>query len=107
MSELTIERKPDKDRFDAKDSAPGYIQPKLLKEVWFHTGTVSQACRAGADVKICYTGGSCEQMRNWLGGVLQKVDEASCFVAAEQCACNEAGSLVYDFLNSPFFSRVQ
>ena len=40
MSELTIERKSDKDRVDAKGSAPGYIQPKLLKEVWFHTGTV-------------------------------------------------------------------
>lgn len=30
MSGITLE----------KSNAPGYIQPKLLKELWFHTGTV-------------------------------------------------------------------
>ena len=40
MSELTIERELGEARIDEKDDAPGYIQPKLLKELWFHTGTV-------------------------------------------------------------------
>ena len=40
MSELTIERELGEERFDEKDDAPGYIQPKFLKELWFRTGTV-------------------------------------------------------------------
>jgi len=40
MSELTIECRSNNERFNEKGSAPGYIQPKRLKEIWFHTGTV-------------------------------------------------------------------
>ena len=35
----------DEERFDEKDDAPEYIQPKFLKELWFHTGTV---CNEGS-----------------------------------------------------------
>jgi MoaA/NifB/PqqE/SkfB family radical SAM enzyme len=44
MIESTI-REPSELPVIQEDAAPGYIQPKLLKELWFHTGTVcNQRC---------------------------------------------------------------
>lgn len=46
---------------------------QLQKEMTEHT--VMQARRAGAEIEVRYTGSSYEQMRNWLGGGFQYVEQ--------------------------------